>query len=173
MWWVYMIGLVWVSEFILSCQQMVIAGAVAHWYFDQSSLNTASPTSYSAKYQRGFLKALRITSATGSSGNSVRAMRKARSFRGASAARGALFQYSAYIRATNRQMTFMFTRIPQGIRDSKKLLKSPTGRNKESGSVLSSTYQLICYHLGSVAKGSFLVTLVKLPRLILTYIDMK
>nr|CAD7461886.1 unnamed protein product [Timema tahoe] len=46
-------------------------------------------------------------------------------------------------------------------------------RNKESGSVLSSTYQLICYHLGSVAKGSFLVTLVKLPRLILTYIDMK
>ena len=33
MWWVYLIGLVWTSEFILSCQQMVIAGAVAQWVF--------------------------------------------------------------------------------------------------------------------------------------------
>lgn len=33
MWWVYLIGLVWTSEFILACQQMVIAGAVARWYF--------------------------------------------------------------------------------------------------------------------------------------------
>lgn len=34
MWWVYFIGLVWTSEFILACQQMVIAGAVAMWYFN-------------------------------------------------------------------------------------------------------------------------------------------
>ncbi|XP_067007141.1 choline transporter-like 1 isoform X2 [Anabrus simplex] len=33
-WWVYLIGLVWVSEFILACQQMVIAGAVSQWYFN-------------------------------------------------------------------------------------------------------------------------------------------
>jgi len=34
MWWVYLIGLIWTAEFILACQQMVIAGAVAIWYFD-------------------------------------------------------------------------------------------------------------------------------------------
>lgn len=33
MWWVYIIGFIWISEFITSCQSMVIAGAVAHWYF--------------------------------------------------------------------------------------------------------------------------------------------
>ncbi|XP_012281010.1 CTL-like protein 1 [Orussus abietinus] len=33
MWWVYIIGLIWTSEFIIACQDMVIAGAVAHWYF--------------------------------------------------------------------------------------------------------------------------------------------
>lgn len=33
MWWIYLIGLIWVSEFILACQQMTIAGAVTHWYF--------------------------------------------------------------------------------------------------------------------------------------------
>ncbi|XP_046407751.1 choline transporter-like 1 isoform X2 [Ischnura elegans] len=36
-WWVYLIGLVWTSEFILSCQQMAIAGAVAFWYFAPGS----------------------------------------------------------------------------------------------------------------------------------------
>ncbi|KDR21092.1 CTL-like protein 1 [Zootermopsis nevadensis] len=81
MWWLYLIGLVWTSEFILSCQQMVIAGAVAHWMF--------------------------------------------------------------------------------------------ANRNKESGSVMSSVGKLICYHLGSVAKGSFLITIFKLPRLVLSYIDRK
>lgn len=33
MWWFYIIGLIWTSEFILACQQMTIAGAVSHWYF--------------------------------------------------------------------------------------------------------------------------------------------
>ncbi|ENN75884.1 choline transporter-like 1 [Dendroctonus ponderosae] len=33
MWWVYFIGLIWTSEFIMACQQMVIAGAVAHWFY--------------------------------------------------------------------------------------------------------------------------------------------
>lgn len=33
MWWVYIIGLIWTSEFILACQHMVISGAVAKWYF--------------------------------------------------------------------------------------------------------------------------------------------
>ncbi|CAH0554777.1 unnamed protein product [Brassicogethes aeneus] len=33
MWWIYFIGLIWTSEFIMACQQMVIAGAVAHWYY--------------------------------------------------------------------------------------------------------------------------------------------
>lgn len=34
MWWVYVFGLIWISEFILACQQMVVAGAVARWYFN-------------------------------------------------------------------------------------------------------------------------------------------
>ncbi|XP_008197900.1 choline transporter-like 1 [Tribolium castaneum] len=33
MWWVYFIGLIWTCEFIMGCQQMVIAGAVAHWFY--------------------------------------------------------------------------------------------------------------------------------------------
>lgn len=35
MWWVYIIGLVWSSEFILACQHMIISGAVAKWYFSK------------------------------------------------------------------------------------------------------------------------------------------
>lgn len=33
MWWMYIIGLIWSSEFILACQHMIISGAVAKWYF--------------------------------------------------------------------------------------------------------------------------------------------
>lgn len=32
-WWIHLIGLIWTSEFILACQQFVIAGSVALWYF--------------------------------------------------------------------------------------------------------------------------------------------
>lgn len=35
MWWVYFIGLIWTCEFIMACQQMVIAGSVAHWFYRQ------------------------------------------------------------------------------------------------------------------------------------------
>ncbi|XP_071444421.1 choline transporter-like 1 isoform X2 [Hetaerina americana] len=78
-WWVYLIGLVWTAEFILSCQQMVIAGAVALWYF-----------------------------------------------------------------------------APGG----KKNLMHPISR---------SVCNLFLYHLGSVALGSFLITIFKVPRLILSF----
>ncbi|PSN48822.1 CTL-like protein 1 [Blattella germanica] len=81
MWWLYLIGLIWVSEFILSCQQMVIANAVSQWVF--------------------------------------------------------------------------------------------ANQRRKNASVLSSMGKLICYHLGSVAKGSMLITIFKLPRLILTYMDRK
>lgn len=36
--------------------------------------------------------------------------------------------------------------------------------------ILSSVLRLVRYHLGTVAKGSFIITLVKIPRLILMYI---
>ncbi|XP_077285195.1 choline transporter-like 1 [Arctopsyche grandis] len=81
MWWFYIIGLIWTSEFILACQQMTIAGAVSHWYFRGSHADS-SPVIYSAK-------------------------------------------------------------------------------------------NLMKYHIGSVAKGSFLITLFKIPRLILTYLHTK
>ncbi|XP_029154724.1 CTL-like protein 1 isoform X2 [Nylanderia fulva] len=81
MWWVYLIGLIWVSEFIVGCQTMVISGSVAHWYF--------------------------------------------------------------------------------------------RGKNASKSPVCLSIGNLICYHLGSVACGSFLITIFKLPRLILTYLHTK
>lgn len=36
--------------------------------------------------------------------------------------------------------------------------------------ILSSILRLVRYHLGTVAKGAFIITLVKIPRLILMYI---
>ena len=81
MWWVYIIGLIWISEFIISCQDMVISGAVAHWYF--------------------------------------------------------------------------------------------RGKNASASPVCSAMGNLVSYHLGSVACGSLLITIFKLPRLILTYCHAK
>lgn len=43
MWWYLVIALIWISEFILSCQQMVIAGAVSNWYFTRDRENLDSP----------------------------------------------------------------------------------------------------------------------------------
>ncbi|KAI5712552.1 hypothetical protein M8J75_009241 [Diaphorina citri] len=45
MWWVYVFGLIWISEFILACQQMVIAGAVARWYFNGGRNNKGEEAS--------------------------------------------------------------------------------------------------------------------------------
>lgn len=82
MWWYHLIALIWTSEFILGCQQMVIAGAVATWYFS-------------------------------------------------------------------------------------------CNRSEVSCAVNKAIYRLFFYHLGSVALGSFLITLFKIPRLILTYVISK
>ncbi|MFT7806326.1 choline transporter-like protein 1 isoform X1 [Arapaima gigas] len=78
--WYHAMGLIWISEFILACQQMTVAGAVVTYYF---------------------------------------------------------------------------------TRDKSRLPMTP---------ILSSVFRLIRYHLGTVAKGSFIITLVKIPRLILMYI---
>ncbi|XP_054595405.2 choline transporter-like protein 1 isoform X1 [Nothobranchius furzeri] len=78
--WYHAVGLVWISEFILACQQMTVAGAVVTYYF---------------------------------------------------------------------------------TRDKNRLPVTP---------ILSSVLRLVRYHLGTVAKGSFIITLVKIPRLFLMYI---
>ncbi|XP_030621706.1 choline transporter-like protein 1 isoform X2 [Chanos chanos] len=78
--WYHAVGLIWISEFILACQQMTVAGAVVTYYF---------------------------------------------------------------------------------TRDKNKLPLTP---------ILSSVLRLMRYHLGTVAKGSFIITLIKIPRLILMYI---
>ncbi|XP_035992875.1 choline transporter-like protein 1 [Fundulus heteroclitus] len=78
--WYHLVGLIWISEFILAFQQMTIAGAVVTYYFTRNkSQMPAAPVVWSA----------------------IRTIR---------------------------------------------------------------------YHLGTLAKGSFIITLVKIPRLILTYI---
>ncbi|XP_067106880.1 choline transporter-like protein 1 [Osmerus mordax] len=78
--WYHVVGLIWISEFILACQQMTIAGAVVTYYF---------------------------------------------------------------------------------TRDKSQLSLTP---------ILTSVLRLIRYHLGTVAKGAFIITLVEIPRLFLTYI---
>lgn len=78
--WFHAVGLVWISEFILACQQMTIAGAVVTYYF---------------------------------------------------------------------------------TRDKARLPATP---------ILSSVLRLVRYHLGTVAKGSFIITVVKAPRLLLMYL---
>ncbi|XP_032941213.1 long-chain fatty acid transport protein 6 isoform X3 [Catharus ustulatus] len=80
MWWYHVVGLIWISEFILACQQMTVAGAVVTYYF------------------------------------------------------------------TREKRNLPFTPI------------------------LASVNRLVCYHLGTVAKGSFIITLVKIPRMMLMYI---
>nr|XP_033772193.1 choline transporter-like protein 3 isoform X6 [Geotrypetes seraphini] len=39
MWWYHLVGLIWTSEFILTCQQMIIAGAVVTLYFNRDKNN--------------------------------------------------------------------------------------------------------------------------------------
>ncbi|XP_035274688.1 choline transporter-like protein 1 [Anguilla anguilla] len=78
--WYHAVGLIWISEFLLACQQMTIAGAVVTYYF---------------------------------------------------------------------------------TRDKSNLPLTP---------IVSSGLRLARYHLGTVAKGSFIITLVEIPRLILMYI---
>ncbi|XP_023787799.1 choline transporter-like protein 3 isoform X2 [Cyanistes caeruleus] len=78
--WYHFIGLIWTSEFILACQQMVIAGAVVTCYFNR---NKNSPPPHP---------------------------------------------------------------------------------------VLSSISVLFCYHLGTAVKGSFLITILRIPRIVLLYL---
>ncbi|XP_062864344.1 choline transporter-like protein 1 [Trichomycterus rosablanca] len=78
--WYHAFGLIWISEFILACQQMTIAGAVVTYYF---------------------------------------------------------------------------------TRDKSQLSMTP---------ILTSVLRLMRYHIGTVVKGAFIITLVEIPRLILTYI---
>ncbi|KAL1772071.1 choline transporter 3 isoform X2 [Sigmodon hispidus] len=80
MWWYHLIGLIWTSEFILACQRMTIAGAMAACYFNRNQ-------------------------------------------------------------------------------------NDPPVRP-----ILSSLSTLFCYHQGTAVKGSFLITVTRIPRVMLTYI---
>ncbi|GAB1600405.1 choline transporter-like protein 1 [Argonauta hians] len=81
-WWYHVIGLVWTSEFILACEQLVISEIIATWYF-------------------------------------------------------------------TRKKEKMSCTVPEAV------------------------CHVIVYHLGTAALGSFIITLIKLPRWILMYIDKK
>ncbi|XP_069128157.1 choline transporter-like protein 1 isoform X1 [Argopecten irradians] len=43
LWWYHLIGLIWTSEFIIACQQLVISGAVATWYFARDKNTVSCP----------------------------------------------------------------------------------------------------------------------------------
>lgn len=36
--WYHAVGLIWISEFLLACQQMTVAGAVVTYYFTRSEV---------------------------------------------------------------------------------------------------------------------------------------
>ncbi|XP_071954060.1 choline transporter-like protein 1 isoform X2 [Antedon mediterranea] len=42
-WWYHVIGLIWIAEFILACQQFVIGACVADWYFTRDKKSFSSP----------------------------------------------------------------------------------------------------------------------------------
>ncbi|KAF7489658.1 Choline transporter-like protein 1 [Sarcoptes scabiei] len=43
MWWYLIIALVWIAEFLCSCQQLIIAGAVSSWYFTRDRTQLGYP----------------------------------------------------------------------------------------------------------------------------------
>ncbi|KAK3090735.1 hypothetical protein FSP39_014173, partial [Pinctada imbricata] len=43
LWWYHLIGLIWTSEFIIACQQLVVSGAVATWYFTRDKNTVRCP----------------------------------------------------------------------------------------------------------------------------------
>ncbi|XP_064625712.1 choline transporter-like protein 1 [Lineus longissimus] len=43
MWWYHIVALIWISEFILACEELVIAGSVAQWYFTRSKNDVSCP----------------------------------------------------------------------------------------------------------------------------------
>ncbi|XP_076441381.1 choline transporter-like protein 1 isoform X2 [Babylonia areolata] len=81
-WWLHIAGLLWVSQFIIACQQFVVSSAVARWYFTRNKRRLGAP-------------------------------------------------------------------------------------------LLSAIGRLLVYHLGSVAMGSLVITVVKLPRMFLMYLHKK
>lgn len=54
MWIVYLIGLIWITEFLLACQQMVVAGSVARWYFYRDRKEMKSPVLVSIGHLCGY-----------------------------------------------------------------------------------------------------------------------
>lgn len=82
LYWLHLIAFFWITEFILACEQMIVAQSVALWYFTHDRSKVHNPVSRA---------------------------------------------YSA----------------------------------------------LVCNHMGSIALGSFLITLFKVPRVVITYLDQK
>lgn len=60
MMWYHAVGLVWISEFILACQQMTIAGAVVTYYYTRS-VCVCVITVYKRLFRRLLLLWLRVT----------------------------------------------------------------------------------------------------------------
>lgn len=59
------------------------------------------------------------------------------------------------------QFNYAFSLFVINLRNKSQLPATP---------ILTSMARTVRYHLGTLAKGSFIITLVKIPRLILTYI---
>lgn len=43
MWWYHLLGLFWVSQFIVGCQHVAIAGVVSAWYFARDKRHLGNP----------------------------------------------------------------------------------------------------------------------------------
>ena len=42
MWWYHLFGLLWTSQFLIACEEMVVAGAIAGWYFSRDKKQVCS-----------------------------------------------------------------------------------------------------------------------------------
>lgn len=112
--WYHAVGLIWISEFILACQQMTVAGAVVTYYFTRSEVKGHS-------HRKKLLPSICL-----------------------------------------RRTTFVISTVSLShCRDKSQMPFTP---------IVSSMLRLMRYHLGTVVKGAFIITLVEIPRLILTYI---
>ncbi len=110
--WYHAVGLIWISEFILACQQMTVAGAVVTYYFTRSEV----------KGQRSF----------------------------------------TFLHLSTKDNSREFYSVSlSDCRDKSQMPFTP---------IVTSVLRLMRYHLGTVVKGAFIITLVEIPRLLLTYI---
>ncbi|KAJ7405596.1 solute carrier family 44 member 3 [Willisornis vidua] len=125
--WYHFIGLIWTSEFILACQQMVIAGAVVTCYFNRFFLAIFPLQKTDIAQKLNPMEVINLAA-------------------------------------------FLWTKVCIQMKLVEKLELFKNKNSPPPHPVLSSISVLFCYHLGTAVKGSFLITILRIPRIVLLYL---